>query len=350
MKRKVLIGVTLFMCLIALSVHSNPADDVLEKEFQESFQVNENAKLIVQNKYGDIFLTTWDKNEIKIDVIVKIEFESNRSKITKYFDDIKIEISGNENLVEAITQLPSYSWSGNLQLNIDYYVSLPASIKLDIKQKYGSVILNNDWTGETTFNVSYGNIQARNLSNRNNSIDVKYGELNAENIEAARIDVAYSEASIKNATKLDLNTSYGDVELGVIGSLDLKTAFDDIEIKEITDLYARSNYSDLKIDKVKNSLDIDMDFGEITIDYVLKGFKSIKIDSDNAGVEIGMDESASYRYEVLTRYGDFYIRNEKTMSKEKLSFNSYKYTGTVGSSANAGELIVDSSYASIEIK
>ena len=188
------------------------------------------------------------------------------------------------------------------------------------------------------------------MANRDNIIDIKYGELFIENITNSRISVAYSEAYIESANQLELKTSYGEVELGVIGSLDLKTAFDEIEIQEVTDLYARSDYSEIDIEKLKNSLEIDLDFGEMSVDYIAQGFKFIKIDSDNASVELEMDESASYEFEVVTRYGDFYIKNERSFSKEKISFNSYRYIGKVGSSTNAGELIIDSSYASIEIK
>lgn len=350
MKRKLLIGITLVFSVIALNIYASPEDEKLEKEYQESFQVNEDAKLVVENKFGDVFLTSWDKNEIKIDAIVTVESNSNSSKVSRFFEGIEVKITGNENLVSAITDMPSFKSSGKINISVDYHISLPETIELDIDHVYGNVVLKNNWVGPTKFEVKYGNLQVRDLANRDNIIDIKYGELFIENITNSRISVAYSEAYIESANQLELKTSYGEVELGVVGSLDLKTAFDEIEIKEVTDLYARSDYSEIDIAKLKNSLEIDLDFGEMSVDYIAQGFKFIKIDSDNASVDLEMDESASYEFEVVTRYGDFYVKNERSFSKEKISFNSYRYIGKVGSSANAGELIIDSSYASIEIK
>ncbi len=350
MKRKLLVGITLVFSVFALNVYASPEDEILEKEYQENFQVNENAKLVVENKFGDVFLTSWDKNEIKIDVIVTVESNSISSKISRFFEDIEIKINGNENLVEAITDMPSFKSTGKIDISIDYHISLPKTVHLDIDQEYGNVVLNNNWTGPTKFELKYGSLQVRNLNSRNNFIDMQFGELFAEDVAHSRINIAYSEAFIESVSQLELKSSYGEVELGVVGSLDLKTAFDEIEIKEVADLYARSDYSEIDIEKLKNSLEVDLDFGEISVDYVAQRFKFIKIDSDNASVDIEMDESASYEFEVVTRYGDFYIDNERSFSKEKISFSSYRYIGKVGSSINAGEIIIDSSYASIELK
>lgn len=349
MKRNVLIGLTFVLALITLSVQSKPTDEIFEKEYQESYQVNENATLNVENIYGDLFLTSWDKSEIKIVVIVTVESDSKRSRVSDFFQNIQIKMSGDADFVKAITHMPSFKHSGRMDISIDYHISLPETIKLDIDLKYGNIILNTDWVGPTKLEVKYGSLQARSLASRENNIEVQYGELIIENINVSNIDIAYSEVSIESVTTLELRTSYGEVELGVVGSLDLKTAFDEIEISEITDLYARSNFSEIEIDILKNSLEIDSDYGELSINYVAKDFKFIKIDSNNAGIEIEMDESASYDFEVVTRYGDFYIENERSFSKDKLSFNSFRYTGTVGSS-NGGEVIIDSSYASVEIK
>ena len=106
MKRGKLIGI-MFICLLAFSIQAQ-TKKILEREYQESYSVNEDATLIVENKYGDVFLTSWDKNEIKIDAIVKIESWSNRSRATKIFDGIEVRITGSKDFVKAITSIPSF--------------------------------------------------------------------------------------------------------------------------------------------------------------------------------------------------------------------------------------------------
>ncbi len=349
MKRVKIIGITLMFSLLFGSVQAT-TNKILEKEYQESFNVNEDAVLVVENKYGDVFLTSWDKKEIKIDVIVRVEAQSSRSKATEVFENIEIDINGGENLVKAITHFPSFNNSGSMQINIDYYVSLPETVELDIEQKYGNVILNNNWTGQTNFELKYGNLQTRGLANQVNEIEIAYGELIAEDIKRAVIEVSYSDAQVENVETLDLHTSYSDIELGDVGSFELKSGFDDIEVEGVVDMYARTNYSGIEIDKLQNSLEIDLNYGDISIDYVSPNFKLIEIDSNNASVDIEMDESASYYVDVLTKYGDFDCRYDEHIRKEKRSFKSYRYTGHIGSSKNAGKIYVDANYANIEIK
>ncbi len=340
----------LFIVLLGVLTVSAYASETLEKEFQDSFAVNKDAKLKINNKYGTVYLTAWDKNEIKIDVLVKVSSNDKPSKLEELLAGIKVDMSGNSSLVEAASSIPQMRNMKNLSLSIDYHIKLPASIQLDIYQTYGNIIINDNWEGSSSLEVKYGDIQARNLSNAINRFDVAYGDLYAENIEACKLDIAYSDVQIDGINKADIDASYSDIELGKVHRLLLRSGFDDVEVKEVTDVDLRSSYSDFKFRSVLNTVEASLDYGEIEIDYLAPNFKRIKIDSDNSDVEIEVAEKASYSVDVMTRYGDLYIRNKANISKEKLSHSSYRYTGTVGSGKKNGEIIIDADYASIEIK
>ena len=69
--------------LVGFSVSVHASEPVFKKEFtreiHETFNVSSGVSLGVQNKYGDISIETWDKNQIQIDVLIKVK-SSNSEK------------------------------------------------------------------------------------------------------------------------------------------------------------------------------------------------------------------------------------------------------------------------------
>jgi len=83
-------GSIIFATLI-LSFQLFAVKEEYTKKISKSFDVNKDALLVINNKFGKVHCENWDKNNISIEVIITIE-ASNEEKANKYFDDVDISI------------------------------------------------------------------------------------------------------------------------------------------------------------------------------------------------------------------------------------------------------------------
>lgn len=353
MKKLIIIGTLIILGIFTLNAQSKNNDDFLEKTFHKIFKVNKNANLTIENTFGNIFLNSWDKNEIDIEVIIKIESDVKNSKLKSFFDEINILISGTDDWVKAITEIPHSSLNlTNLDLSINYYISLPETIKLDINNKYGNVNLNTNWTGQTLFNIKYGGLYLRDLTHSNNEIKVNYGHLYGDNIQNAEIKSSYSDIQLESVNTSNMDISFSNLEIGKSTDLEIDSDYSDINIEHITNISAHLNFCEVSIDKFYNLLDIETNYGHLSIDHITPEFKSIDIESKNTNIEIDVDESASYDLEVNSKYGELYSKNKHLFTKvtDDVWQKSYKYKGSIGSSKNKSKIFIEIEYANVEIK
>ena len=324
-------------------------DDLLEKEYNKTFAVSKDAKLSVTNKFGSVQLNTWNKSEIKINVLIRIENYSSKSKAEKLLNSIEIDMSGSRNNVTATTHIPKFKIN-NLKFSIDYHINLPAEAELDIKQAFGNISCSDKIEGETKLVVKHGSMQFETLSNLENYLEVSFGDIIVEKVNNASVVMKHGDVSIEEADKLNLKTAYGDVEIEKVNVLSQKSSFGDVEINYVKDFDLNSNYSQVEIDELVERLEADLDFGDMEINKLHKDFSSIRIDSDNAGVEIDVEDGAGFSVDVLTKFGKFYTYDDDSINREKISFNSYRYKGSVGKGNSGSKVIIEANFANIEIK
>jgi len=85
------------------------------KKIAKSFTVNSDATLSIDNKYGDINITTWAKNTIEIDVEITIKGD-DVGDVENQLEKIDIEFNDSPNLLEVKTifkkNKSSWSWWG----------------------------------------------------------------------------------------------------------------------------------------------------------------------------------------------------------------------------------------------
>jgi hypothetical protein len=189
----------------------------LTKEVQASYQLSESDAVSLKNQYGDINVTVWDKNEIKVDVLITVNSGSNK-KSTELLNGIEIKHAKTNNQVFFTTEIEDKknNWRGNQKRKIDYTIYLPANNKLKIDNLYGNVTLPN-YAGATELVVLYGNLTAGTLTNNNNEIRVTYGNLSLQSATNADVDATYSGCDIKTLVGTSsLNLVYAkNVNLGI---------------------------------------------------------------------------------------------------------------------------------------
>ncbi len=336
----------LSIVLLVIAALSLQARDKFTSSFKKEFDVNRDATVEVNNSFGDIQCYTWSENKVKIEVLVEVYAEDEK-EAKRVFDRIDVKIDGDKSRVREKTDVNNIK-GRNIKFSINVSVYLPESLNLDFSNRFGNTYVGTV-SGKTYFNQSFGTLQIIELVNNDNEIRVQHGGLQIEMIKEADIDIQHSKLSIEKAGYLKLDAQFTDTEIEEVEKLYLDANFGEIEIEEAGTVESTLNGTGVKIDYLKKSFQSDCNLGGIDIKEAGRNFTEIDIDGQHASISIGVDNESSFSFDLSSKFASIYLPSSFEASKEKLSFNSYRYRGKVGNRESQSIIKIDSSFGTIEI-
>ncbi len=223
-----------------------------EKRFTQTYPLRKGQRVEIDNKYGDVIISSWNRREVKADVIISVYAGSER-----HADEIleRINIESNEGEPVSFRTKLSGNISNGKQvvMEIAYKVYLPAENPLSLKNQFGSTHIP-DWSGALHIDQSYGNLATGNISNASD-LKVSFGSLSAKAISNGNINISYSNLII-DQLKGNINARIdfcGKSKITLqkgIEKLDLKSSYSELTL-QLTDalsavLNIHTNYGDLR--------------------------------------------------------------------------------------------------------
>ena len=203
------------------------------KTAHKEFSTTSSTTLEINNRFGDIVINDWDKSEVVIDVIIKVE-SSNKEKAKKKLDAITIAFSQENDLIKAITEIENNGKSilsfgkESYSINIDYTINMPRNLKTIFYNKYGDIIIN-ELSGKTNINLKYGELKANKLLFENTKplsvISVSYGDIDINKITRTKLFPSYSEVDIEESKSMIISSKYSDLNIGNVKNLVLVMLF-----------------------------------------------------------------------------------------------------------------------------
>lgn len=349
MKNKFLI---LICCLLlpatALLANTHEVKRLVTKQFK----VSPGTELGIINKYGNIVITVWNKNEI--DFSIEIIGKSDDKNIAQQMADrvsIDFNQSGKQVSAETVFAQQRNFNCNNCGTTINYTVNVPASVLLNLTNKYGNVRLD-ETTQPFTSDVKYGNIYATRLGGENNHILLKYGNLEVNESNKLTLEAKYSNLRIDKVDKLKLDCAYSKIVSDEIGSLDATSKYDKFTLQTIGTFVLNSGYTDINIGSLTECFDASsLRYCKLKIENVSQNFSSIRISASYTPIRIGISEKHNFRLDLSTRYGNIRT-NASKLSYLSTGDEKDRYTkslsGTVGNEENPKAVIkITDSYADI---
>ncbi len=335
---------SLFIILLSAIVGLQlQAEDEFTKKVSKSFDVNKDATLTVKNKFGKVHCENWDKNSISIEVTITVQ-ASNQEKANKYFDKIKIDITGTNSLVTAITSMEDNLFDkGNNELSIDYMIQMPATVNVELNNKFGDIIVS-EIGGTSKINLGYGTIDIKKLSGSTNVLEIEFSDGYIGYIKSANLDLKYSELKVDEIADMNAESKFSELNIGKIDVLTIESGYDDDFIGSVRNIDVEADFSDVEIRNLEQTLTANFDYGELKVKEVGKAFKLIDITNSFSDANIGFNPEASYRINATVKMGDFsYPQDRAKLSVVEMSYTSSKYEGLVGGNSDTqSKVMIDS--------
>ena len=301
-------------------------DDDRVKNYSKTYSADANDVLSIENKYGNVTVNTWNRNEVKVDVQVKVSAGSDDAT-QKLLDNVNISDSKNGSLISFRTIIGEVksSWYSVFQggsskkMEINYTVYMPEKNELVIDDRYGAIYLP-DLDGKVTINSAYGSLKAKSLTNES-TLRVKYGNANIDNLNNSTIQLSYGELTIGSVNALTADVSYSPV----------------------------------KIARLHTSAAINLRYGGgLQIGDLDRAVKSLEIYSSYSNVDIGLSGDENADFAIVTRYGDFnygdhaFTITAKNPDDEKGFHSTKSYKGYIGRANSGKSITINSSYGNVK--
>ena len=306
---------------------------IKEKKINKTYVVNGNCGTTISNKYGSIYITTWDENRTEVDVLIKVSGD-DESDVSKRLDGIDVDFSATKALVTAKTIIANFK-GRNTNIEINYTVKIPKNGTLGLANQYGAIRLGKIY-GDINLNCQYGDVVIDELNGDNNNLKLQYsGDGKINYCRKAEISAQYSDLSITKIDALQLTSQYSDVTINNVTSLTYKCQYGDMKVKVADNVIGSGSYSDLSFGTVDNILNITTNYGDLTVYRLTKNVKNISIINTYADVKLGYDAEIAFDFEISGSYSDAsglgaFKVNEKVQKSTTSYYKGYYKTSGVG--------------------
>lgn len=347
---------TTALLLLALSLGLIGQAQEAERNIQKNFPLPANGEVRIDNRYGSVKLSPWDKEEVQLIVNIKVD-AGNQERSEEVLEEIEIEIEPTTNAISATTYIGenNRSWwsnwnvfrSNNINYSIDYVIQLPQSASMNIKNAYGDIFVDVT-DGPATLDCSYGSIEVGELNHPDNSIEIQYApNSHIDFIRGGRIVADYSGLSIEKAGKLQYDADYSKSEFDELDQIDFEADYGKLGIGKANVIEGDADYLSIKIGQLHQVLDLNMDYGGIQVRDIRATTERVRLSTDYTGINLEASAEWEFKFEVKTEYANFKSDFPLDYHKKIIETTDRYYSGTHRSDKNTLDISAD--YGSVKL-
>ncbi len=282
-------------------------DSKAEKVMSKEFAYTNNTSIEVNNSYGNVKVTTWKSNKVKVDAYVKYDATVSNTKeyATKSY---RISMSQVGNSIKVNTR----HLRNSIKHTINYVIYAPSSIEAKITVKYGDVALGN-MSGYVSVNLKYGDLFAEKLSFGNdkkaNNIVAAYGDIAIKEVTWLNLNIDYGNFALQKGYAIGLNGAYSDFKIDKIKFVNSALSYSDLKFGSINSIKGRLINTDMKIDKLADNMVLSLLYSNVIVYSIDGRFNNIDLQGNYSDGKLTFQNEASFKLNVSSKYSDFKLYN-----------------------------------------
>ncbi len=317
-----------------------------EKKISKSYAVNSNAALDVDNKFGSVYVTTWDENQTVIDVVIKVNGDKE-DLVNKRINSIDVKFSATSGLVTAVTEIGNFS-GRNVNIEINYTIKIPKKGSIDLNNQYGNTIVGKIY-GKSAIKCQYGDLSIDELNSDSNTLSLQYSGTSKINyMKAGAVNAQYSAFNCTKAGSLTLKGQYTGMTVGEVGDITYRTEYGDLNIKKGGIITGSGDYSAMRFGYVTGQLNATCNYGEVKVGGMDNSVKNIAVNATYTSVSITYNEAAPFDFELNSVYGGIRGINGFKITERREKDNKLYYKGYYKTSG-VNKIFVKAEYGDISL-
>ena len=204
------LGTICALFVLALEARASDHRGAFSEEFHQTYALNPDGRVELDNINGDVHVSTWDRNEVKVDAVKSADSKDR-------LDDARIEVDSSKEHLSIRTKYRdhdlTFNWgSHNNPPSVEYTLTVPRTVRLnEIKLINGSLDLTGV-SGEVHASCISGRLEAHNLSGRaelstiNGHLEAKFDQLPGSSVELKSVNGSV-ELTIPSDSKAEIEAS-----------------------------------------------------------------------------------------------------------------------------------------------
>ena len=198
----------LAICLLSSTISFAQEDGDKEKKKYEHQKQNDISKtdpatgntLHIENSFGAVKVSTWDKNEIKVDIHIETT-SPDAAHAEDVFNRISVDNRQEGKNIYFKTKISDQKNNCNNcknSMEINYEIHIPSSNALEINNSFGKIEIP-DYKGSASLSSKFGSLTTGDLAN------------------VEKVNVEFGKAVIKSMNNIDAVFKFSKVEVGSLG-------------------------------------------------------------------------------------------------------------------------------------
>jgi DUF4097 and DUF4098 domain-containing protein YvlB len=203
------LGTICALFVLALGAHASDRGAFTE-EFHQTYAIAADGRVELDNINGDVHISTWDRNEVKVDAV---KYAGTKERL----DEAHIEVDAGKSYVAIKTEYPerdhNFNWgSHNNPAGVEYTLTVPRNARLDEIKLINGALEITGVAGEVHASCINGKLEAHNLSGRaelstiNGHLDVTFEQLPGSSVELNSVNGSV-ELTIPSDAKAEIEAS-----------------------------------------------------------------------------------------------------------------------------------------------
>ena len=311
--------VLLVLSAPVMTLAANGDEDIRKQRLiNKNYTVSADDQLKIENQFGNVVVSTWDKAEIVVDIEISAR-ASSEEKAQKIMNNIDVKDGRDGHTIWFKTKVGEIHNNNNGNRRdrsdnergfyIDYIIHMPESNRLDIENSFGKTEIPA-FKGLVSLTSKFGSLTTGALNNVD-QIDVEFGKANIASVTNGKVVFKFNKES--RIGKVD-----GSVRINSEFSQNVQLVI----ANNITELNVFESYSGVRLvmsKEISAQFDVHTSFGHF------RNESDISINEDRGDDEPG----PHFDKDFSGKSGDGRAR-----IKIKSSFGSVRFTNTSASSTS----------------
>jgi hypothetical protein len=365
MKMNILYKFSLLLFLLPALLCAGPGNGThtKTKKLSKTFTVHKNCLVDIRNEFGSVTITTWDKPTVSIDITVEVN-GNNEQRVNEQLRSIDVIFEASASRVSARTDAQQKSNNSNglwntlfhsnsnqsSNMKIDYIIKMPVTASLDISNDYGAIILDR-LKGPAKIKCDFGRLDVGQLLADNNYLKFDYtNNSHIDYMKSGTIRADFSGFELHGAEKIEYKGDYTKGKFENVKYLEFNGDFCTIQSEMAVKIVGRGDYSTIKLGLIKESVDLNTDFGSISITELGLGFKEATIKSEYTGIKVGYHPEASFRFDIDTAFASIKLSDDLIITRSENDGTDKQKSGYCGAQPSTAVITMRSSFGGVSLK
>lgn len=293
-------SLTILLLLFSFSISAKKNGIEKSKEVKENYTLTPAHKILVDNRFGEININSWEKDEIALDIQITVK-DGNEKRAQQLLDRIKIDIVKTDNEFTVRTIINGDDKDLKIKANndgflkINYNLSVPAHNMLQVKNSFGPVVIDRI-DASVKIDMKFGAATIGELNGDQNDLNFEFCDpVVISKFYKGKINLKFSKLEVLKSENLVLTSEMSGSKIDKVTKAQFHLKFGSLELNEVMDLVLESQMSSVNIESLHGKGAIKNKYGSLKIAHVKRSVESLKIDGEFSPIKIILDKNASYQ-------------------------------------------------------